>query len=70
MKEPEMTTLSIPEMSCGHCKASVDKAIKSLDPAASLDFDMTARTVAVETSASLAAMQTALKAVGYEAAAV
>ncbi|QCO55534.1 heavy-metal-associated domain-containing protein [Pseudorhodobacter turbinis] len=64
-----MTTLSIPEMSCSHCKASVEKAIKSVDPTAVLDFDMVARTVAVQSDAITDAMRAALKTVGYEATA-
>ena len=64
-----MTTLSIPEMSCGHCKATVEQTIKALDPAAALAFDMAARTVAVDGTAAVAAMQTALKAAGYAATA-
>lgn len=61
-----MTTLSIPEMSCGHCRASVEQAIKSVDPAAALNFDMTARTVAVQSTAALPALQAALSQAGYE----
>ena len=64
-----MTKLSIPDMSCGHCKATVEKTLKTLDPDASLDFDMPARTVAVQSTAAVDAMRTALKAAGYEAAA-
>lgn len=61
-----MTTLSIPEMSCSHCKASVEKAIKSVDPTAVLDFDMVARTVTVQSDAVMDTMRAALKTVGYE----
>lgn len=64
-----MTNLSIPEMSCGHCKATVEKTIKAIDPTAILDFDMTARTVAVKTATSMDAMRAALKTAGYEATA-
>ena len=64
-----MTTLSIPEMSCTHCKATVEQTIKALDPAAALEFDMPARTVAITSAAALEAMKTALKAAGYEATA-
>lgn len=64
-----MTTLSIPEMSCGHCKATVDKAIHAVDPAAVLDFDMEARTVAVRSGAALDSLRAALRDAGYEASA-
>ena len=64
-----MNKLSIPDMSCGHCQATVEKTIKALDPAASLEFDMPCRTVAVQSSVALDALRVALKAVGYEAVA-
>ncbi len=63
-----MTTFSIPDMSCGHCKATVEKAIKTLDPTASLDFDMAARTVDVTSVAAVDAMRAALSAAGYDTA--
>lgn len=63
-----MTKLSIPEMSCGHCKATVEKTIKAIDPLASLTFDMTDRTVVVQTAAPLDAIQAALSTAGYETA--
>ena len=62
-----MTILSIPEMSCGHCKATIEKTITALDPAARLDFDMPARTLNVQTGLTPEAMRTALSAVGYAA---
>ncbi len=65
-----MTTLSITDMSCGHCKAIVEKAIKAIDPAATLEFDMPARTVAVQSVAATDAMRAALKTAGYEAVVV
>lgn len=64
-----MTKLLIPDMSCGHYKANVEKTIKLLVPAASLEFEMHARTVAAQSKAALDAMRTALKAAGCEAAA-
>ena len=60
-----MTTLSLPDMSCGHCKATVEKTVKALDPQATLDFDMDARTVGIEAKASPAAISEALTAAGY-----
>lgn len=64
-----MTTLSIPDMSCGHCKATVEKTIKAIDPTATLDFDMAARTVVVQSAAGTDAMRAALKTAGYDATA-
>jgi len=65
-----MTTLSIPEMSCGHCKAAIEKTIAAIDPAAVLAFDLPARTVDVQSAAGLDALRVALKSAGYEATAV
>lgn len=62
-----MTKFSIPEMSCGHCKAVIEKTLKSLDPQVVLEFDMAARVVDVQSSASPDNMRDALKSAGYEA---
>ncbi len=65
-----MTKLSIPEMSCGHCKATIEKTIMGLDPAAALDFDMTARVVAVKSSIDIAVLRQGLEGAGYPSAVV
>tara|TARA_R100000935_G_scaffold50830_1_gene76971 strand:+ start:2448 stop:2645 length:198 start_codon:yes stop_codon:yes gene_type:complete len=65
-----MTTYSIPAMSCGHCKATVEKTVLGLDPAATLSFDMPARTVAIVSGRDDALMRAALKDAGYPAAMV
>lgn len=62
-----MTTLHIPDMSCGHCKATVEKAIKVIDPAAHINFDMEARLVALESVMEAAKVQAALAEAGYPA---
>ncbi len=62
-----MTKLLIPDMSCGHCKATVEKTIKALDTAAVIDFDMTARTIALQTNAASDTIHGALQAAGYPA---
>ncbi len=62
-----MTTYSIPDMSCGHCKATVEKTILGLDPQATLSFDMPARTVAVQTNSDDGTLRSALTDAGYPA---
>jgi copper chaperone len=41
-----MITLSVPDMSCGHCKASVEAALQPV--AARVEVDLPARLVRVE----------------------
>lgn len=60
--------LSVPDMTCGHCKASVEKAVTALDDDAELDFDMETREVEIDSTASKSAILSALDAAGYPAA--
>lgn len=62
-----MTIYDVPEMSCGHCTASIRKAIGTVDPAATVDCDLTARTVSVESALGQDMMVLAMKEAGYEA---
>lgn len=59
-----MTTLSVPDMSCGHCKASVEAALAPL--ARGVRVDLAARTVSAEGAAPEALLQ-ALAAIGFPA---
>lgn len=62
-----MMTFHIPDMSCGHCKATVEKAIKVIDPKAHINFDMEARRVALDSVMDAEKMQAALAEAGYPA---
>lgn len=63
-----MMKFSIPDMSCGHCSGVITKTIKELDPAATVEFDMAARTATVHTVADAGTLGAALTAAGYSAA--
>lgn len=65
-----MTTFSIPDMTCGHCKAAVEAAILKLDPAASVTVDLVTRTAEVTSSEPSRALINALVAVGFPASEV
>ncbi len=65
-----MTSYSIPDMSCGHCKAAIDTAVKALDPKATLTFDMAARQVQINTQTAQPALLAALADEGYPATAL
>ena len=64
-----MTKYSIPDMSCGHCKASVEKAVASVDPSAKVVVDLTTRHADIVSTSTPAALIAALKLAGYEATA-
>lgn len=57
----------VPDMSCGHCTAAVDKAIKAIDPDATVDTDLTSKTVTIASAKDAAALQAALQDAGYPA---
>ena len=63
----QMTKLSIPEMSCGHCKAVVERAIAGQDAGAKVAVDLDTHTVAVESAAPVAALIKARADEGYPA---
>lgn len=60
-------TFSVPDMSCGHCTAAIEAAIKSRDASAQVECDLGARTVAVETGLAKADIAAALADAGYAA---
>lgn len=64
-----MITISIPGMSCGHCKAAVEKALTSAN-ATSVFVDLDNKTATVEGSIDLAAAMSELRAAGFEASVV
>lgn len=59
--------LSIPDMNCGHCKASITTALTRLDPTSTLDIDLPARKVTLTTDKPAAEVIAALDAIGFDA---
>ncbi|CAM3238498.1 heavy-metal-associated domain-containing protein [Paracoccus nototheniae] len=62
-----MTTFNIPNMSCGHCKATVEKTIHAIDPEAKIEFDMASRKITLDSRTHPDNVQTALASAGYPA---
>lgn len=58
---------NVPDMSCGHCKAAIERAMSSADAAAVLEFDLPARTVAIDSALPAAQVQAVLAEAGYPA---
>jgi copper chaperone len=67
LKGANIMKFSIPDMSCGHCSGVITKAIKDIDSAATIDFDMAARTATFNTSADQETVRGALAEAGYSA---
>jgi copper chaperone len=61
-----MLTLRIPDMSCGHCAATVENAVKSVDPDARVAIDLAARTATISASVEPAPIQEAMRVAGYD----
>ncbi|MBT9245282.1 heavy-metal-associated domain-containing protein [Gemmobacter fulvus] len=62
-----MTTLSIPDMSCGHCRASIEAALRPLPGVTAILFDAAARQATIEGPASAALLMSTLDGIGFPA---
>ena len=62
-----MYEYDIPDMSCGHCVATVTKAIKSADPDAVAEVDLIKRTATVSSRLDSHDIVAALDDAGYPA---
>ncbi len=60
-----MLDLTIPDMTCGGCARGVTQAVKSIDPGAEVKIDLDTRKVQVTTSASAAAVKSAIAQAGF-----
>ncbi len=63
-----MTVLSIPDMSCGHCKATVEATLARVPDTGTVSVDLEQRKVSLTGPADLPAVLAALEAAGYPAA--
>ncbi|ANP86001.1 heavy-metal-associated domain-containing protein [Rhizobium leguminosarum] len=60
-----MYEFDIPNMTCGHCKGTVEKAIKSADPSADVTIDLASRKAKVETALDPSVIGQAIEQAGY-----
>jgi copper chaperone len=63
----EMTTLSVPDMSCNHCKTTVEAALATVAETGAVKVDLTTRQVEVTGPAPAQALIQALDKAGYPA---
>ncbi|MBZ0124509.1 MAG: cation transporter [Roseovarius sp.] len=61
-----MTRLSVPDMTCGHCTAAIEKAIKAIDPTARVSCDLGTHNVDVQSALSGQALSEAIRDAGYD----
>jgi copper chaperone len=60
-----MAKFNVPDMTCGHCEATVSKAIKEIDGSADVKADLSSHKIDVTSTADNNAILAALDAAGY-----
>ena len=60
-----MYQLKVSKMSCGHCVASVTKAVQGVDATAKVEIDLAQGTVNVASAATLDSVAAAITEAGY-----
>ncbi|WP_395401232.1 heavy-metal-associated domain-containing protein [Pseudoduganella sp. UC29_106] len=60
-----MYELQVENMSCGHCVATVTRAVKAVDAGATVDIDLAGKKVRVDSGAALDAVKSAIVEAGY-----
>lgn len=59
--------LSIPDMTCGHCRASVEGAVARVAPGAAVVVDLDAKTAEIDGAPDPDAVLSAVRAAGFDA---
>ena len=62
-----MSRFSVPDMSCGHCKAKIEDALLDADGGAELAFDMEAREVNIDSVLATDEVVETIQSAGYAA---
>ena len=60
-----MTEFQINDMTCSHCASTITKAVHSLDRAASVEIDLAAKRVRVESPVGPAKLEAAIRGAGF-----
>ncbi len=62
-----MTRFKVPDMSCDHCTAAIERAIKAVDPVATVECDLDKRMVKVDSATDTDTLIAALHSADYPA---
>jgi copper chaperone len=65
-----MLRFKIAKMTCGHCAASIERAVKGVDPQAAVSVDLSRKEVAIHSTAEERLIAGALRSAGYESQAL
>jgi copper chaperone len=61
----KMHTFTVPDMTCSHCVATVERAAKSVDATATVKIDLAALVVSIESRRPSADFASAIARAGY-----
>jgi copper chaperone len=64
-RRKRMSIFAVPDMSCGHCRSAIEKAINAVDAKATIQFDMEARRIEVTSAVANADLSALLEKEGY-----
>lgn len=60
-----MNEFQVNDMTCGHCVATITRAVRALEPEARVSIDLAARRVCVDAHAGGEEIAAAIRAAGY-----
>lgn len=60
-----MISIEVKDMTCGHCEATLRKAIAGVDQSATVNVDLATRRLNIESSAEPSSFIEAVRAAGY-----
>ena len=58
---------NVPNMSCGHCTAAIENAVKTADPQAAVECDLSTRHVRVDSALTADEVRAIIRDAGYDA---
>ncbi|APZ51110.1 MULTISPECIES: heavy-metal-associated domain-containing protein [Rhodobacterales] len=58
---------NVPDMSCGHCTAAIEKSVKAADPGADVACDLDTHRVSINSVLAPEQVSAAIKDAGYDA---